>query len=54
MGDPKDATTEVGPLVSAVALSRVTAMVDRAVAAGAAVLAGDTPAPNDGYFYHRG
>ncbi len=51
MGDPKDPATEVGPLVSAVALARVSAMVDRAVAAGATVLAGDTPAPNDGYFY---
>lgn len=51
VGDPKDAATEVGPLVSAAALERVTGMLDAARAAGATVLAGDTPAPPDGYFF---
>ncbi len=51
VGDPKDAATEVGPLVSSAALDRVTGMVDQARAAGATVLAGDTPAPPDGWFF---
>ncbi|MFH8249332.1 aldehyde dehydrogenase [Microbacterium sp. B2969] len=51
VGDPRDQATEVGPLVSARALARVTAMVDRARAEGATVLAGDTPTPADGYFF---
>lgn len=51
VGDPKDDTTEIGPLVSERALTRVTGMVDQARAEGATVLAGDTPAPSDGYFY---
>jgi len=51
VGDPQDPATEIGPLVSERALARVTGMVDAARAAGAAVLAGDTPAPTDGWFY---
>lgn len=51
MGDPKDTATEIGPLVSARALARVTGMMAQAQAAGARVLAGDTPAPTDGYFF---
>ena len=52
MGDPQDAATEVGPLVSARALARVSGMVEQAQADGATVLAGDTAAPNDvGHFF---
>lgn len=51
VGDPRDAATEIGPLVSERALTRVTGMVDAARAAGATVLAGDTAAPSDGWFY---
>ncbi|GAA3166474.1 MULTISPECIES: aldehyde dehydrogenase family protein [Streptomyces] len=39
-GDPSDAATEVGPLVSEAAAERVEAWVDEAVAAGAKLLAG--------------
>ncbi|MCX6501054.1 MAG: aldehyde dehydrogenase [Microbacterium sp.] len=51
VGDPKDAATEVGPLVTRTALERVTGMVERARAEGATVLAGDTALPDTGYFY---
>ena len=51
VGDPQDPATEIGPLVSERALARVTGMVDAAREAGATVLAGDTPAPTDGWFY---
>lgn len=51
MGDPKDPQTEIGPLVSERALTRVTEMVDAAEAGGAAVHAGDTAAPSDGWFF---
>ncbi len=51
VGDPKDPATEIGPLVSQRALTRVTGMVDEARATGATVLAGDTAAPTDGWFY---
>lgn len=39
-GDPYDEATEVGPLIDAAAVTRVTAWVDEAVAAGARVLTG--------------
>lgn len=39
-GDPSDATTDVGPLVSEDAAKRVETWVDEAVAAGASLLAG--------------
>lgn len=51
VGDPKEESTEVGPLVSATAHARVTAMLDRAEAEGATILAGDTPTPSDGWFF---
>ncbi len=50
VGDPRDASTEIGPLVSAAAQARVTGMVDRARQAGARVLAGDTELPATGRF----
>jgi betaine-aldehyde dehydrogenase len=51
VGDPKDAATEIGPLVSERALHRVTGMLDQARAEGATILAGDTPTPEHGWFY---
>jgi acyl-CoA reductase-like NAD-dependent aldehyde dehydrogenase len=41
-GDPAEAGTVIGPLITAAALSRVAREVDEAVAAGAKVLAGGT------------
>jgi aldehyde dehydrogenase (NAD+) len=40
LGDPLDAGTDVGPLISAAAGARVEAMVDRAVAEGASLVLG--------------
>ena len=52
-GDPRDANTVVGPLISAAQRSRVAGYVDRAVSAGAKVLTGGKPpqAFHRGYFY---
>jgi succinate-semialdehyde dehydrogenase/glutarate-semialdehyde dehydrogenase len=51
VGDPMDAATEVGPLVSAEALEQVEAQVRRSVEAGARVLVGGRRAPCDGFYY---
>ena len=51
VGDPRDEATEQGPLVSRRIHEKVTGMVERARAAGATVLAGDTKLPDTGYFY---
>jgi aldehyde dehydrogenase (NAD+) len=52
-GDPQDASTVVGPLVSAAQRARVAGYVDRAVDAGAKVLTGGKPpqAFDRGYYY---
>lgn len=50
VGDPRQAGTEVGPLVSERAARRVCGMVEDARASGATVLAGDTPLPDRGCF----
>ena len=52
-GDPQDASTAVGPLVSAAQRARVAGYVDRAVDAGAKVLTGGKPpqAFDRGYYY---
>lgn len=50
VGDPKDPTTEIGPLVSETAQTRVNGMIDRARSEGARVLAGDTLLPATGRF----
>ena len=42
---------EMGPLVSAVHLDRVAALVDRAREAGATIAVGGAPMDGDGYFY---
>ena len=52
-GDPRDASTVVGPLVSAAQRARVAGYVDRAIGAGAKVATGGKPpqAFPRGYFY---
>ena len=52
-GDPQDASTVVGPLVSAAQRARVAGFVDRAVDGGAKVLTGGKPpqAFPKGYYY---
>jgi 1-pyrroline dehydrogenase len=50
-GDPTQPDTEVGPVVSAEQLERVTAMVRRAAEAGAEVLTSATAPSGGGYYY---
>jgi 1-pyrroline dehydrogenase len=50
-GDPFDPATAVGPVVSEAQRDRVVGMVDRAVAAGAEVVAGGAALSRPGYFY---
>ncbi|MFJ4681833.1 aldehyde dehydrogenase family protein [Streptomyces sp. NPDC088789] len=55
VGDPRDARTQIGPLASAAALTRVESYVDEAVRAGAQVVAGGRrPGPADGEAGARG
>ncbi len=55
MGDPMDAATEMGPVISAAHLERVSGFVDRARDAGAEVTVGggrsDAPSLSGGYFF---
>jgi 1-pyrroline dehydrogenase len=50
-GDPSDPDTEVGPVISDAQRSRVAGMVDRAVDAGAEVVAGGQALDRAGFFY---
>ncbi|HEY1510460.1 MAG TPA: aldehyde dehydrogenase [Solirubrobacteraceae bacterium] len=43
IGDPREATTAIGPLINAAALERVTGLVKDAVAKGATALSGGAP-----------
>ncbi len=51
MGDPAQPTTEMGPVISARHLARVTGFVDRAVAEGNGDLIVGGPAAGPGYWY---
>ena len=51
MGDPADAATELGPVVSADQRARVAGFVDRAVAAGADAVTGGRAADHRGFYY---
>jgi aldehyde dehydrogenase (NAD+) len=51
VGDPRDESTDLGPLVSQRIHQRVSGMVDRARAAGATIITGGQPLPSTGYFY---
>ncbi|MGW2520624.1 aldehyde dehydrogenase family protein [Streptomyces sp. NPDC001617] len=50
-GDPADPATNMGPLISEKQRSKVHAMVERAVAAGARLVTGGRPAEREGFFY---
>lgn len=50
-GDPGDANTYMGPLISERQRDKVDGMVRRAVAAGAKLMAGGEPVDGPGYFY---
>jgi betaine-aldehyde dehydrogenase len=50
-GDPWDPATDIGPLISAAHRDRVHGFVERAKAAGAAVLRGGAPERGPGFFY---
>jgi vanillin dehydrogenase len=43
VGDPRDATTAIGPLINGAAITRVAGLVDDAVSKGATVLSGGQP-----------
>jgi succinate-semialdehyde dehydrogenase/glutarate-semialdehyde dehydrogenase len=51
LGDPMDAATDVGPLVSVEALETLESQVLRSVEAGARVLVGGRRAERDGFYY---
>ncbi len=51
VGDPTDAETAVGPVISADQQERVAGMVSRAVEAGAEVVAGGSKLDRSGFFY---
>jgi betaine-aldehyde dehydrogenase len=51
VGDPLDGATDVGPLISAEAVTRVTGQVERAVSGGARLLLGGRPLPGPGHFF---
>ncbi|MFS0896109.1 aminobutyraldehyde dehydrogenase [Mycolicibacterium litorale] len=51
VGDPLDAATDIGPLISAEHRDRVHGFVERAVAAGATVRAGGVLPDGDGAYY---
>lgn len=50
-GDPADRDTYMGPLISEKQRSKVHAMVERAVSAGARLVTGGRPADRPGFFY---
>jgi succinate-semialdehyde dehydrogenase/glutarate-semialdehyde dehydrogenase len=51
VGDPLDAATDVGPIVSAAERDKLADQVAAAVAAGGRVLVGGAPLPGRGFFY---
>jgi len=51
IGDPLDSTTQLGPLVSAVQLQRVSSMVDSGVSAGARCATGGRHVDRAGFYY---
>jgi succinate-semialdehyde dehydrogenase/glutarate-semialdehyde dehydrogenase len=51
VGDPQDESIDVGPLVSASAVSDLQEQVEQSVRAGARVLTGGRPLPGKGSFY---
>jgi acyl-CoA reductase-like NAD-dependent aldehyde dehydrogenase len=51
VGDPIQADTDVGPLITAEAVTKVASQVERAVAEGAKLLLGGRPLPGPGHFF---
>ena len=51
LGDPLDPNTDIGPMVSARQREKVATQVERAVAAGAALVTGGTPSDGPGHFF---
>lgn len=51
MGDPADATTRLGPLISAAQREKVRGMVHAAIAEGAELVTRDGPLPPQGFFF---
>jgi succinate-semialdehyde dehydrogenase/glutarate-semialdehyde dehydrogenase len=51
VGDPLDAATDVGPIVSAAERDKLADQVAAAVAAGGKVLVGGTPLPGKGFYF---
>jgi aldehyde dehydrogenase (NAD+) len=51
VGDPGEASTYMGPLISAKQRDKVHAMVERAVAEGARLVVGGKPMDRQGFFY---
>ena len=51
VGDPMDATTDLGPLISTAQRDRVHGFVERAVAAGATAVRGGRPVEGPGAYY---
>lgn len=51
VGDPMEPDTQIGPMVSRVALDEIEAQVSDALAKGASVLAGGSVLEQDGYFF---
>ena len=50
-GDPFEATTDIGPLITAAHRERVAGFVERAAAEGASIVCGGTAEDRDGFFY---
>jgi betaine-aldehyde dehydrogenase len=50
-GDPFEATTDIGPLITAAHRDRVAGFVERAAADGASIVCGGTAEDRDGFFY---
>jgi 1-pyrroline dehydrogenase len=51
MGDPNDAATELGPVISREQQDRVAGFVERAAAAGARIATGGSKGEGNGFFY---
>ena len=51
VGSGNDPDTDIGPLIDARAVAKVIGLVERAVAAGAQLLAGGQPVQRPGYFF---
>jgi betaine-aldehyde dehydrogenase len=50
-GDPFDATTDIGPLITSAHRDRVAGFVERAAAEGASIVCGGTAEDRDGFFF---